>query len=562
MIGTGNADENKIKKGNIILDLAGYEEHVRNTVNQLASNRVVRRIWERDHTVWKPDSAEITDRLGWLRLPDSMPGEIPGINEFAAEVKNAGFTSLILLGMGGSSLAPEMFNKILGTGIRFAVLDTTVPETVRAVSELADQEKTLFIVSTKSGTTVETISLFNYFYGKLAGRGPGAGASFAAVTDPGSPLAAMAAGLNFRRVFLNDPDVGGRFSALSFFGLVPGGLCGLDLRKLLGSAAKGMTACGPDIPVWENPGAVLGAALGSLAGLGMDKLTFFLSPRIVSFGDWLEQLIAESTGKEGRGILPVIGEAPGGRYGDDRVFVFLELEGEELDETRSELSGREIPSLTIRVPDLYGIGAQIFVWEMATAVAGSVLGINPFDQPDVESTKRAARGILAAMESGSSPLEKAQPSSQGISVYGSPSADPSLALREFLGRVSAGNYIGIQAFLADSGRIRGLLRLLGETLRRKTGAAVTCGFGPRYLHSTGQLHKGDSGKGLFIQFAAGTANEIPVPGAKSGFGALTAAAALGDREALVDAGREVLTFYLSDPIKGLDYILYSLKNQI
>lgn len=567
MIGTLKTEtENSFQVGNITFELGEFAEPVRKAVRQLETQRVISRIRERDHTVWKPGPAEITDRLGWLHLPETMPGKIPEIESFAAEIKKDGFTSVVLLGMGGSSLAPEMFGRIFGpevrSDVRFSVIDTTAPETVRAAAECAAREKTLFIVSTKSGSTVETISLFNFFYDKLAAGIPNAGSCFTAITDPGSTLAATAENLHFRRVFLNDPEIGGRFSALSFFGLVPAGLCGVDIRQLLGSAKSSMEACGPAIPVSANPGAVLGAVLGALARLGFDKPTFFISPRIESFGDWLEQLIAESTGKEGRGILPVIGETPGGRYGDDRVLVFLEMEGEELPEDfRAEVSGRGLPAITVKVPGPYGIGGQIYLWEMATAVAGSILEINPFDQPNVESTKKAARTILAAMEAGSFPPD-APSRPEGISVYGSPGEDPPAALRDFAAKIAEGNYIGIQAYLAPSGKTRGLLGLISESLRQKTGAAVTCGFGPRYLHSTGQLHKGDSGTGFFIQFVSVPDRDVPVPGTKFGFGALTMAAALGDRKALIDAGREVLTFYLAEPDKGLDYIFYSLKNQI
>lgn len=566
MIGFKTETETSFQIRNIQFDLGEYAAPVREAVRELESRRAVQRIWDGDHTVWKPGPAEITNRLGWLRLPESMLKEIPAIDSFASELKDDGFTSVILLGMGGSSLAPEMFHEIFGEasgpGMRFTVLDTTAPEAVRTASELASREKTLFIVSTKSGSTVETLSLFNYFHNDLAARVPGAGACFAAITDPESSLAATAQRLNFRRVFLNDPDIGGRYAALSLVGLVPGRLCGLDLRKLLAAGEDGMKICGPATPVRENPGAVLGAAMAVLAQAGLDKLTFFISPRIAPFGDWLEQLIAESTGKEGRGILPVMGELPGGRYGSDRAFVFLELDGDEWPgEVRPELSGRGIPSITVKVPGPYGIGEQIYLWEMATAVAGSILGINPFDQPNVESTKKAARGILAAIEGGSFPVEPGKSSPDGISVYSSPEKDPSLAIQEFLGGVWEGDYIGIQAYLAPSGKTRNTLGLIRESLRQKTGVAVTCGFGPRYLHSTGQLHKGDSGKGSFIQFAPGAGEDIPVPGTNIGFGALTIAAALGDRKALAEAGRKVLTFYLSDPVKGLDYIFYSLKNQ-
>ncbi len=573
MVGFATQADTSFQSGNIKFDLGDFARLVRNAVRDIEERRLVQRIWAGDHTVWNPSPVEITNRLGWLTLPESMVREIPAIESFAAELKDEAFTSVILLGMGGSSLAPEMFNEIFGEtqdersgpGLRLTVLDTTAPESVRAASGIAARENTLFIVSTKSGSTLETLSLFNHFYYSLAAGRPDAGSCFAAITDPGSSLTDAARKLNFRRVFLNDPDIGGRYAALSLVGLVPGRLCGADPRKLLASAAGAVKSCGPAVPVWENPGAVLGAAMAAPARAGLDKLTFFISPRIAPFGEWLEQLIAESTGKEGRGILPVLGESPGGRYGGDRVFVFLQLEGEDddqwIEEVRSSLSGREAPSITVKVPGPYGIGGQIFLWETATAVAGALLGVNPFDQPDVESTKKAARGVIAEIESGSPPVESGGTGPGGISVYGSAGKEPSAALREFLDGVREGDYIGIQAYLAPSGRTRNMLELIRESLRQETGAAVTCGFGPRYLHSTGQLHKGDSGKGSFLQFVSGAVPDIPVPGTNTGFGALTLAAALGDRKALSDAGRKVLTLYLADPFKGLDYIFYSLKDQ-
>ena len=538
----------------VIIEPGRFEKDIQETIARIEAGNIVKRIWDRDHTVWKPGPGEITNRLGWLTLPETMQGEIPGIEAFAGEIRSA-FDSAVLLGMGGSSLAPEMFADIFGSDIDFTVLDTTIPAAIRAAAQRLDPQKSLFIVSTKSGGTVETISLFRYFHHLFAGKGSG----FAAITDPGSTLAATASQLHFRRTFLNDPDVGGRFSALSFFGLVPAGLCGVDIRLLLERARGAMLACRPETPVRDNPGAILGAAIGEAARQGADKLTFFISPRIFSFGHWLEQLIAESTGKEGRGILPVTGEIPGGKYGNDRFFVFIELEGEEYPEALHAEASRNGPTARIRLPDVYALGEQVFIWEMATAVAGHVLKINPFDQPDVESTKRAARSVVAEIEKGSFALPAPDSFGSGVSVFGAAGKTPADALRGFLAKAGGGNYICIQAYLpmtpgidASIAEIRGRLRM--------TGAAVTSGYGPRYLHSTGQLHKGDSGKGLFIQLTAEPEEDLPVPSSRISFGALTMAAALGDRKALLDAGRPVIALHLEDPKKGLDYILQALKD--
>jgi len=455
-----------------------------------------------------------------------------------------------------------MFSLIFGPGVDFHVFDTTAPDAVGALNDSLEGKNPFFIVSTKSGGTVETLSLFRYFFDSQKKRRGGAGQAFAAITDPGSTLAETAARLNFRKTFLNPPDVGGRFSALSLFGLVPACIGGVDVSMLLAMAKPAMDACLPGPPALENPGAALGAAIGEAARLGLDKLTFHISPRIASFGNWLEQLIAESTGKEGRGILPVVGERPGGHYGDDRFFVFIELEGEEFpEEIPADISGRGHPVARIKVRDIYGLGEQIYIWEMAVAVAGSVLGINPFDQPDVESTKGAARSIAAEIERGTYSFTGNKPSVQGISVAGGKPGDPAAALNEFITGAGQGSYICIQAYLAPSREIDMLLGQFRELIRERTGVAVTCGYGPRYLHSTGQLHKGDAGKGLFIQLSADPKRDIAVPGSNISFGALTLAAVLGDRKALADAGRRVIGLHFEDEKRGLEYMLESLRDR-
>lgn len=365
---------------------------------------VAGRIWAGDHTLWKPAPDEIANRLGWLRSAAAMRRELPRIRSFVEAVRRDGVRQVLLLGMGGSSLAPELFTATFGAAPghpRVEVLDSTDPSAVRAAAGRCPPESTLYLVSTKSGGTVETLSFYKFFHGLAAGAlGAGrAGGRFAVVTDPGSSLEEIARRTGARAVFLSDPEVGGRFSALTLFGLVPAALDGVDIERLLASAESMAARCGPGSPAAENPGLVLGALAGGMAHAGRDKLTIVCSERIAAFGAWAEQLVAESTGKEGKGILPVDGEPvdPGLRYGADRLFVFLLLAGDRsLDAAVSALAGAGHPVLELRIGDPLDLGGEFFRWEFATAVAGHLLGVNPFDQPDVESAKREARAALAA----------------------------------------------------------------------------------------------------------------------------------------------------------------------
>ena len=403
-------------------DLGRYQPAVETALAELDAQKVVQRIWDGDFTVWKPDPAEISNRLGWLRIAEALLKEIPNIESFVAAVRSAGYTHALLLGMGGSSLAPEVFRKTFGVRpgyLDLAVLDSTDPAAVLGYAGQLDLAKTLFIVSTKSGGTVETFSFFRYFYNLLVEKlgAEQAAAHFIAITDPGSKLQEMASQLHFRATFLNNPDIGGRYSALSHFGLVPAALVGVDLQALLLRALGMLDYCSSPSRAADNPAALLGAILGELAKAGRDKLTLIPSPAICPFGDWAEQLVAESTGKEGYGILPVVGEVVGQPeiYGDDRLFVYLRLADDHtFDASLQALEAAGQPVVRLVLDDPYDLGGQFLLWELATALAGSRLGINPFDQPNVESAKVQARKLVAAyQQQGKLPVAHARPRDRG-----------------------------------------------------------------------------------------------------------------------------------------------------
>jgi len=548
--------------------LGRYQSVVDASYARMMRDRVPDRILQKDYTLWKSAPEEITNRLGWLRSPRAMTGRLAQINGLVDAVRKDGLTRALLFGMGGSSLAPAVIRKIFGVSegyLDLAVLDSTDPGAVLAFSEQWDPAKTLFIVSTKSGGTVETFSFMKYFFNLLSERygARKAGRRFIAITDPGSALTELAAVHRFRETFLDDPEVGGRYSALSCFGLVPAALAGVDVKKLLnrsaGAADQGMSL--HDFGADSLNGLYLGAVMGELARAGRDKLTFVFSPRIASFGDWLEQLIAESTGKEGKGILPVVGEPLGGSadYGDDRTFVYIHLAGDEIqDEEITHLGQAGHPVIKIRLQDVYDLGGQIFLWEMATAVAGHILGINPFDQPDVEAAKVLARKMIVQYrEKGSLPDDVPLLRSEGIAVYGDcPAHSPGDALNIFLGSALPHGYVALQAYLQPTAETDAALLLLRNALRDQCRLATTMGYGPRYLHSTGQLHKGDGGRGVFLQLTADDPRDVFIPdemgqpGSSVTFGVLKAAQALGDRQALRNAGRPVIRFHLGGDIAG------------
>jgi len=547
------------------------------TLADMAAQNIVTRIWARDHTVWKSEDREISNRLGWLHSPDEMVPHLAELERFVQQLRDEGFTHAVLLGMGGSSLASEMFRNVFDVRAGFLdliVLDSTDPGAVLDVQRAVDLGRTLFVVSTKSGGTVETLSAFKYFYNQMAaisGNGKGMGRHFIAITDPGSPLAELARRYQFRATFLNNPDIGGRYSALSYFGLLPAALIGLDLSLVLARGKEMAEACGPQVAPQDNPGAQLGTIIGRAVLMGRDKLTFVISPSLASFGDWVEQLIAESTGKEGRGILPVVGEPLGEArlyaHGD-RLFVQLALEGEPAEDAalmQLERAGQPVVRIVLR--DRYDVGAQFFLWEMATAVAGHLLGINPFDQPNVEAAKALARKVVAEYAArGTIPSDSPVLVENGITLY---APNPHLAdsatrladaLDAFVAQARPRDYVALHAYLQPTSATHARLQALRLKLRDRLCLATTLGYGPRFLHSTGQLHKGDAGKGLFIQLTADSAYDVPIPDeagrpeASLSFGVLKMAQALGDYQALLNVGRRVIRLHLEDVSEGLDYL--------
>ena len=545
-----------------------YGDLIENNLTGLRENNVLDRIWSGDYSVWKPESAGISDRLGWLRITREMRENKDRFHRLALDIQSCGYTDILLLGMGGSSLAPEVFRKSFGVCDGYpdlAVLDSTDPGSILYHAGWLDPAKTLFIVATKSGTTTETISFLRYFYNWMSDRLTAgvAGDHFVAITDPGSMLAELADRYSFKETCINVPDIGGRFSALSYFGLLPAALMGVDIRRILASSLEMEKQCREKDLSMEggNPGGLLGATIGTLALAGRDKLTIITSPGIASFGNWVEQLIAESTGKEGKGILPVVGEPVGlpGVYGDDRVFVYLKMVGDDLhDETVDALEDAGNPVVRLSIDGLYGLGGQFFLWEIATAVAGYILRINPFDQPDVEASKILTGRLLADYTKNDRfPDETPVLTCNGISVYGkSLSKNMEGMLETFLEQAEPGGYVAIQAYVQPTDKTDRALNELRTGIRDRYGLVTTAGYGPRYLHSTGQLHKGDAGRGLFIQLTADDARDVPIPDEmESGvstvsFSVLKRAQAMGDRNALLNAGRRVICVHLGADILG------------
>jgi glucose-6-phosphate isomerase len=558
----------------IKVSLGDYQKMVDEALSEINDNSIIERICSHDHTVWKPEAEGIGNRLGWLKIARVMLDKVKELERLAEEVEGDGYTHALLLGMGGSSLAPEVLRKTFGFrkgALDLAVLDSTDPDAVLNHSERLDPAKTLFIVSTKSGTTVETISFFKYFYNQVVdavGKDQ-AGRHFIAITDPGSMLVGLANRYSFRATYLNDPSIGGRYSALSYFGMVPAVLIGLDLRFLLNRAvdtAEGFMKNDAS-RAGKDTGVILGAVMGALAKAGRNKLTLIVSQQIESFRYWVEQLIAESTGKEGRGILPVIGEPLGlpENYGDDRLFVYLCLKWDRFcdNETIMLLERAGYPVVYLYVENIYDLGRQFFLWELAVAIAGYFLKINPFDQPDVEASKVSAKRMLEEYKKkGKIPFEEPLLVSQGMRIYGSTEGGTiEEAFTTFLNQSGPGDYVALQAYVEPTGEIDAVLSRLGKSIRDRYGIATTFGYGPRFLHSTGQLHKGDAGRGLFVQFTAEDVNDIPIPdeaGSKASsttFSVLKAAQAMGDREALLAKGRRVLRLHFEEDIlKGLEML--------
>jgi transaldolase/glucose-6-phosphate isomerase len=537
-------------------------------LTSMFSGDIVRRIWEKDETVWT-NSGE-SDWLGWLAIADEELANLERYKTFKNDVDGAGFESVLLVGMGGSSLCPEVLAITFGKE-QFHILDSTVPAQVKDVESKIDLLKTLFIVASKSGSTLEPNCFKQYFFDRVsevAGK-YSAGKQFIAITDPGSKMEAAAKEDGFRHIFYGNPEIGGRYSALSAFGITAAASMGVDVQHLLKCGQEMADRCRDQEPV-NNPGLLLGTILGICHGAGRDKLTIFTSPEIHDLGAWLEQLIAESTGKNGIAIIPVDREPlqPAVSYGDDRVFVHLKFTGSEDSLNLGELFAAGHPIIEISIHDLYEVGGEFFRWEFATAVAGSIMGINPFDQPDVESAKVAARKITDEFErTGALPEEKPYFESKGVQLYTSEKHAERLdqmiderglaeILSAHLATLEEHDYFAILAYVEmNSANEENLQRLRGRVLEKYLPA--TClGFGPRFLHSTGQAYKGGGNNGVFLQITQEAEKDLEIPGQKYTFGVVNAAQAQGDFQVLLDRGRRALRIHFTrNAGLGIDHLV-------
>lgn len=530
----------------------------------------VQRLWKQDASLWT--NSDESKWLGWLGITEQQIAQIADFRQLADDVKREGFTDVLLLGMGGSSLCPEVLEKTFGRVAGFPqlhVLDSTDPAQVKAFEKQVNLAKTLFIVSSKSGTTLEP-NIFKQYFFERASQVVGAdkaGSHFIAVTDPKSKMQQVAEGDRFRYIFYGLPSIGGRYSALSNFGIVPAAAIGLNVEKFLNNTEKMVQACGASVPVEQNPGVVLGIILGTAAVNGRDKITIITSEGVSDLGAWLEQLIAESTGKEGHGIIPVDREAVGGPevYGNDRVFAYLKLASEADSAQEAKVAALEKagqPVVRIALDDVYNLGQEFFRWEIATAVAGSIIGINAFNQPDVEASKVATRNLTSEYEkTGSLPAEKPILEDGGVKLFtdsknaeelAKAAKDKSLTgyLRAHLSRVKPGNYFAVLGYIQMNDEHESQLQKMRHAMRDKKHVATCLGFGPRFLHSTGQAYKGGPNSGVFLQITCNDAVDVPVPGQKYTFGVVKAAQARGDFQVLAERGRRALRVHLGSDLKA------------
>ena len=536
-------------------------------------NGRIRRLWAGDKSLWTGTDED--KWVGWLPVVEQELADVERLLGFAEDVKQRGFTDLVLLGMGGSSLGPEVFGETFGRQAgwpRFHMLDSTDPTQIKAIEQAVDLSKTLFIVSSKSGSTLEPNIFLDYFLDRVSaecGRDK-AGEHFVAVTDPGSSLERRAKQLGFAHVYYGVPSIGGRYSVLSKFGLLPAAAMGLDIKRLLETSLSMERACGPDVPPQENPGVQLGIALGVAATrFGRDKVTIIASPGIADLGAWLEQLLAESTGKNGHGLIPLANEplASADHYGSDRFFAYLELEDRHDPSQRQAMAALEQaghPVARISVKDIWHIGQEFFRWEIATAVAGAIIGIDPFNQPDVEASKDKTRALTEEYEkSHRLPDEAPVFRENGLALYADPRNSAELGrhntlvgyLKSHFGRVHAGtksgDYVALLAYIERNERHTQALTAMRTRIRDRTRAATCLGFGPRFQHSTGQAYKGGPNSGVFLQITCDDLADIDVPGHSYSFGVVKAAQARGDLEVLVERGRRALRVHLKDVDAGL-----------
>lgn len=553
----------------------GYDSQIAATDKDLETAEFPARLWHKDPTLWKKEPAHqeiIKNALGWLVVPELMSERAADLAAFANEVRSAGFRDVVLLGMGGSSLCPELFAKTFPSAPGYPklhVLDSTVPETIRALERNIDITRTLFVVSSKSGGTIETLSNYKAFFDRVKSKSSNPpGSHFVAITDPGTSLEAIAKEHKFRRRFLNPPDIGGRYSALSYFGLVPAALIGIDIATLLDRAIRMTHSSAGCLRVEENVGVSLGGALGALKKAGRDKVTFIVSPPIGAFGLWVEQLIAESTGKEGTGLIPVCGEplVEPKSYGKDRVFAYLRLKGgvdAPQDAAFEAIKKAGIPTVLIAVADRIDLGEEFMRWEIATATAGSVIGIDAFDQPNVQESKDNTNRLLAEFER-SHKLPALSPIAEKgkLALYSGGAAGDRLKsghdfrglIREFLNLARPGDYFATMAYVSPNPTVDKEIAAIRKAVVERYGIATTFGYGPRFLHSTGQLHKGGPNTGLFLQITQDHRESIPIPGAPYDFAQLNQAQYLGDFQSLEAHGRRVIRVHLAghDPVGALE----------
>lgn len=556
------------------MELGQYQADVDAQIAKFKADNFVAGFWDKKADLWTNDEAgqhSIRSYMGWLRVAETMVGRVTEIEQFVHEVKAAGFKHVVVMGMGGSTMAPIVFKASFPmgeNGLPMSVLDTTDPGTVREIEASVPLADTLFIVASKSGTTAEPLAFGDYFYAKVKEiKGDKAGENFVAITDPGSKFVTDATEAKYRRIFLNFPEVGGRFSALTYFGLVPAALYGLPIGEILERAILMMRACGAYGATDRNPGLELGAALGVLAEQGRDKLTLVVPDSLHDLGLWLEQLLAESTGKEGKGILPVAGEPLGepGIYGQDRVFVYVGYKGQADEANASKLEALKQaghPVITLLMKDAFDLGQEFYRWEVATAVASAVFRINPFDQPNVQAAKTATDKLMKAVETdGKLPDGEAPAASEdGVDYYTAAHGEGAAGvLKAFFAQAKPGDFVCLQAYLTETPAVSASLLELRQRVMQQLHLATTSGYGPRFLHSTGQYHKGGPNTGLFIQFTDDNPQDLALPGRSYTFGTFKNAQALGDLQALLDNGRRTLRVNLGNNAEaGLKTLLAAL----
>lgn len=544
------------------------QENLNTQFTFFATHSIIKRIWEKDHTVWRTEEAHqksILNRLGWLNCLDLMKSSVAELVTFASEIKTAGFLDVVVLGMGGSSLCPDVCRATFGSANGFPklhVLDSTNPTSVLRIEKEINLAKTLFIVASKSGGTTETNMFYQYFYERVGTIKKNPGENFVAVTDGGTKMESIAKENSFRKIFINPEDIGGRYSALSFFGLVPMALIGMDIKKIISSADE--IRWQSKLDVVQNSAAQIGLLMGEAHNEGLDKLTFIASPEVATFAYWIEQLVAESTGKEGKGILPIEGEIVPDRfdarkYGPDRFFVFLLLENQshKYFNLQKELTEKGIPFVTIILKNIYELGSQFFLWEFATAIAAAVMKINPFDEPNVKESKdNTVRVIEEFKQNGKLPSNNKILVEGNISVFAEhfyalklPLSPLQAVLKKHFSGKQGEDYVALLAYVDQNTITERLLYALREEITKVFALPTTVGFGPRYLHSTGQLHKGGNSNGIFLLLTADEPTDVKIPGEVFSFEVLKNAQALGDYQSLANRNLRVIHLHISGKIE-------------